>query len=151
MKWLVCFLLTGCAILPDEFYIEAGPNPWDPRSPYNDPVEEYVGMAGFTWNLQPREVVISGQRDSHPWDIPALVGIHHPDSEDGPIPLVVEDPASAEIADDINHMRESLDKVAAEWDMINKTLLGGGGLGALILLLIGSKVLRDFRHPKKEG
>lgn len=148
MRYLLCFLLVGCSMLPDEFYIEAGPNPWDPRSPYNDPVDEYVGMAGFTWNLQPREVVISGQRDSHPWDIPALVGIHHPDAESGPIPLVVEDSATAKVADDIRHMRETLDSAKNEWDIINKTLLGGGGLSALVLLLLGSKALKA---TKKDG
>lgn len=158
---------SSCSVLPDRVYGEAQNNPW--RGPDD---EDLSFTFGVEYDLAPQEVVIAGQQRRHPWDVREALGIHDGDEPEGPVPLVVEDDRMAEtlqavavaldelhgatvsnartmdaLAKDARAMREAFDRAEASWDAVNRTLLGGGGLGTLLLLLLGGR--RIWPHKSK--
>jgi len=163
-------LLGSCALLPDRVYSSVSNNPWDPRLTDTD---EAVVTFGVEYDLAPQRVVIAGQQERHPWDAGAALGLWGGEEPTGPVPLVVEDDRIAEtlravadglaelheatisnartnagLASDVRSMREALDDARESWDVANRTLLGGGGLGTLILLLLGGRRLLPKREEK---
>lgn len=137
---ILTLFLTSCVALPDTMYIEGGRNPFATSAP-NWEGDKYVAQVGVSWSLQPQQVVIAGQKTHHPWDIAAAMGVHD-DEDTGPTPIVVEDQSSVEMAADVRKMTEAIESLKAEWDVINKTLLGGGGLAAFIAMIIGAKAAK---------
>jgi len=165
---LVALVVSACSLLPDRVYTEVANNPWDPRLTETD---EYVVSFGVEYDLSPQEVVIAGQQERHPWDAGAALGLWEGQDAMGPVPLVVEDTDTkqvleelhlaivaqtqtmAQLAADARAMREAFDRAESSWDSVNRTLLGGGGLGSLILLLAGGRVLARKRqaHTNSEA
>lgn len=158
-------LVCACSLLPDRVYVEAFENPigataWGEAVGGDEPL---LGV-GVEWDLQPTRVVIDGQREAHPWDFGDMMGVYDGGDTAAPVPLVVEDAeikamldalhaatlslvaSNEQLALDLSAMRASSDALGAEWDAINKTLLGGGGLSGLILLLIGGRAALRARR-----
>ena len=143
MRALVLALAcSSCALLPDGAYVETGQTPYPTDAP-GWSGEELVTTVGLRWALKPTRVVVVGQEERHPWDLAAATGIYSPDDKE-PDPLIVVDPNTRKL-------REGFEQMADEWDALNTTLLAGGGLPALVLLLVyGRRAVRRRAQPETQ-
>lgn len=134
-------LFSACALLPDRVYVELSENPIQYNRPWLGEEDEYAFTVGFEKSLQPTDVRIVGQSE-HPWDFSETLGFTTPYKE--PIPLYTKDP---EVAEDISYIKDRIEGLAQQWDTVNTTILGGGGLGTLILLILGVRSYKKRRNP----
>ena len=160
---LLLVLFAACSLLPDRVYTEVAHAPLADLHEDLGDFSPYEFTVGLEWALQPTDVIILGQRDAHPWDFASSLGIYDGQTPHVPSPLLVADDALLERlailagrvdegAADIEVLRETSDSVMEEWDTINRTLLGGGGLGGLILLILGGRAfLRSRQTTTKES
>jgi len=163
MRTLLLLLLaaSSCSLLPERVYTEVTNSPLADLHPDLGDFDEYAFTVGLEYDLKPQEVVISGQRYNHPWDLASAIGIYD-EVPPIPTPLNVEDPdlrARVEvlmgklegIAEDVTVVRDATDVVTGEASSINRIFLGGGGFVGLLALLFGGRAYRRTHStPKTE-
>jgi hypothetical protein len=161
-------LAPSCQVLPDEVYFEAGQAPLADLHEALGGFDQYAMTVGFSWQLQPRDVVILGQRAGHPWDVGAMMGIYDGPQAGAPTPLSVHDDAAysklADTAADLNtqittlsatvtDQAKDLKAVRETTDKLNGIIvwiLSGGGITLLSLLGVGVHKVRTGRQTKTE-